>query len=393
MLLLFIISFSFLHCTEESFVSIEPEPFLGARPPMGWNSWNGFGIDINEDIIKTIADLFVSKGLRDVGYRYIVMDDGWHYPERDSQGNLVADPIKFPSGIQSLAQYIHSKGLKLGIYSDAGTNTCQGFPGSLNHEQQDANTFASWEIDYLKYDWCHSEGLIAEQAYSLMRQCLDRTGRSIMFSICEWGENDPWLWAPEIGQLWRTTHDIFDAHLSWVLNLENQIGLEEYAGPGHWNDPDMLIVGIHGDSHLVGSGCTDAEYRSHFSMWCIVAAPLMIGCDLNKVSEFSLETLTNQEAIAINQDPLGIQGYRIQNENGKQIWVKPLTHNNWAVALFNNGLEETDITFEWKDLNLHPSTVVKIRDVWLHKNLGQYSQSFTATVPFHEVVLLKITTL
>ena len=288
---------------------------LALTPPMGWNSWNTFRLNINEDLVKEVADVMVEKGFKDAGYEYVVIDDGWQI-RRDDEGNIIANPDKFPSGIKALADYVHSKGLKFGLYSDAGTLTCGGFPGSQGYEYQDARQYAAWGVDYLKYDWCNTGNQSAPDSYTLMRNALLMADRPIVFSICEWGTTKPWLWARDVGHLWRTTFDIrpcWDcgqrAHSKGVLIenfigftkiLDQQVGLESYAGPGHWNDPDMLEVG-NGD-------LTYDENKAHFSLWCILAAPLMLGNDVRTLKPEIHEILTNKEVIAVNQDPLGRQG-------------------------------------------------------------------------------------
>ena len=283
---------------------------LAETPQMGWNSWNKFATDIHEDLIKATADKMVELGLVDAGYVYLNLDDGWH-GERDEQGFIHEDPVKFPSGIKALADYVHARGIKLGIYSDAGTNTCACYAGSNGHEYQDAFTYASWGIDYLKYDWCYTQDLNPKGAYTTMRSALKRAGRPILFSMCEWGTSKPWEWAADVSHSWRTTGDIGAHFLAdpitydengrprWrslgVLEIiELNEPLRAYAGPGHWNDPDMLEV---------GNGLSDAENRAHFTMWCMMAAPLILGNDLTDMSAETLAVITNRDVIAIDQDP------------------------------------------------------------------------------------------
>src|SRR5919202_887529 len=313
---------------------------LARTPPMGWNSWNRFGCDVSEALIRATADAMVSSGMRDAGYRYVNIDDCWH-GTRDSLGFIRPDPQRFPSGMKALADYVHAKGLRLGIYSDAGWKTCGGRPGSRGHEYQDALTYASWGIDYLKYDWCNTEGLKQEGAYLTMREALAAAGRPIVFSICEWGTSNPWEWAKAVGHLWRTTGDItacFDCvrdHGNWqslgvMQILDKQRGLRAHAGPGHWNDPDMLEV---------GNGMSAAEDRAHFSMWAMLAAPLIAGNDLRSMSRETAEILTNREVIAVDQDSLGVQGfpYSSATSDGVEIWFKPLAGGDWAMAVLNRG--------------------------------------------------------
>ncbi|MEJ2628786.1 MAG: glycoside hydrolase family 27 protein, partial [bacterium] len=294
---------------------------LALTPPMGWNSWNTFAADIDEDLIKETAEALIESGMQAAGYDYIVLDDGWEAMERDEKGNLIPDPEKFPGGMKALGNYLHAQGFKFGIHNCAGTRTCAGYPGGRGHEYQDARTYASWGVDYLKYDWCSHGTADARETYKTMRDALYAAGRPVVFSICEWGNNKPWLWAEEVGHLWRTTGDITDCYdcqavysLGWKHILDMQVGLEKYAGPDHWNDPDMLEVG--------NEGLSVAESRAQFSLWCILAAPLMAGNDVRNMSEEIREILTNSEVIALDQDPLGKQGYLFMKHPGKEIWVK-----------------------------------------------------------------------
>ena len=375
---------------------------LAQTPPLGWNSWNTFGTDINEQLVKDIADKFIELGLKDAGYQYIVLDDGWMAKERDGNGNLVADPEKFPSGMKHLADYIHSKGLKFGLYNCAGSQTCAGYPGSRGHEYQDAQTYASWGVDFLKYDWCNSEKLNAEGAYITMRDALKAAGRPVVFSICEWGDNEPWKWAKDVGHLWRVTGDIINCwdcevgHGSWssngvwkIINMRENI--RKAAGPGHWNDFDMMEV---------GNGMTDAEDRSHFAMWCMLASPLIMGNDLRTASQETLKTLANKEVIAVNQDKLGIQGFRFSNENNMEIWLKPLDNNQWAMTFVNMSDHPVDFTFDWRkhditdDVNgryvdLKKNTF-KIRDLFNHKNLGDTTTNLKAKIGSHDVLMVTL---
>lgn len=374
---------------------------LALTPPMGWNSWNKFGCNINEEIIKKMADAMVSSGMKDAGYQYIIIDDCWQ-GQRDSFGFIQPDPERFPSGMKALADYIHSKGLKFGIYSDAGWNTCGGRPGSRGYEFQDAKKYAEWGVDYLKYDWCYTEGLCAEGAYLTMRNALYAAKRPIVFSICEWGNNKPWLWAKNIGHLWRTTGDItacFDCvvdHGSWkswgimqILDMQN--GLRAYAGPDHWNDPDMLEV---------GNGMSVNEDRAHFSMWCMLAAPLIAGNDLSNMTDETRKILTNKEVIAVNQDSLGIQGFKYFEKDGLEIWFKPLMNDNWAVCFLNRSTKPIDINFQWnnhividslfnKEANFKTS-IYQIRDLWLKKEVGTTEKNFYAVLPSHDVIMLRL---
>ena len=362
---------------------------LAKTPPMGWNSWNKFACNVSEKLIKEMADTMVTSGMRDAGYVYLVIDDCWQI-DRDAQGNIQPDPQRFPSGMKALADYIHAKGLKFGLYSDAGTLTCQKRPGSRGYEFQDARQYAAWGVDYLKYDWCSTSTQNAQASYSIMRDALLKAGRPIVFSMCEWGTAKPWLWAKDVGNLWRTTGDIqdcWDCKRDWggmgvVHILDLQDGLESYAGPGHWNDPDMLEVG--------NGGMTTTEYRSHFSLWCVLASPLMAGNDLRSMPPEIKEILTNREAIAVNQDPLGIQGRRVKRNGDTEIWSRQLADGGRAVVLFNRSAKETGISVSWTDIGYPPHLAASVRDLWAHKDLGKLTGSFAATVPSHGVVMVTI---
>lgn len=375
---------------------------LAPTPPLGWNSWNTFRTDINENLVKEIADKFVELGLKDSGYQYIILDDGWMAKERDANGNLIPDPIKFPSGMKALADYVHSKGLKFGLYNCAGATTCAGYPGSRGHEYQDAHTYASWNIDFLKYDWCNTEKMNAESAYITMRDALYKAGRPVVFSICEWGDNEPWKWAKDVGQLSRVTGDITNCwdceigHGSWsssgiwkIINMRKEI--RKASGPEHWNDFDMMEV---------GNGMTDAEDRSHFAMWSMLASPLIMGNDLRTVSKETIKTLTNKEVIAINQDKLGIQGFRFSNENNMEIWIKPLENDKWAIAFINMSDKAVDFNFDWKKRDIGDDinglfvdmkkNIFKVRDLFNHKNLGDTNSNLKTKIETHDVLLVTL---
>jgi alpha-galactosidase len=361
---------------------------LAQTPPMGWNSWNRFGCDVSENLIKSIADAIVTSGMKDAGYQYVVIDDCWQV-SRDSAGNIVADPQRFPSGMKSLADYVHSKGLKFGIYSDAGTKTCEGRPGSRGHEYQDALQYASWGVDYLKYDWCNTGSEDAHAAYATMSDALKATARPIVFSLCEWGDHKPWLWARDIGNLWRTTGDITDCwdckkqySSGWVQILDQQVGLESYAGPGHWNDPDMLEVG--------NGGMTPNEYRAHFSFWCLLAAPLIAGNDVRSMPPEIHDILTNTEAIAVDQDALGMEGRRVWKNGDLEVWAKQMQDGSRAVILFNRGASDTEITAAWEDLGYPAHISASVRDLWQKRDLGRFTGKFSASVAAHGVVMLRV---
>jgi alpha-galactosidase len=362
---------------------------LALTPPMGWNSWNRFQCNVSEQLIKGAADALVASGMKDAGYQYVVIDDCWQV-SRAADGTIVADAQRFPSGIKALADYVHSKGLKFGIYSDAGTKTCAGRPGSKDHELQDAKTYASWGVDYLKFDWCSTEGQDQREAYQKMSQALRASGRPIVFSLCEWGSSKPWLWAQGVGQLWRSTGDIQDCWdcskewggmgISHIIDLVAE--LHPYAGPGHWNDPDMLEVG--------NGGLTLAENRAHFSLWCLMAAPLMAGNDVAAMKPEIKEILTNPEAIAVDQDPLGVQGRRVRDNGATEVWMKPLADGSRAVILFNRGSETSPIAVEWQDIGLAPGTRAAVRDLWKKEDLATVAGRYEAKVGSHDVAFLKV---
>ncbi len=369
---------------------------LALTPPMGWNSWNKFACNVSEDMIREMADAMVKSGMKDAGYQYVVIDDCWQV-SRDENGNIVADPQRFPSGIKALADYIHSLDLKFGIYSDAGSKTCAGRPGGLGHEYQDALQYAAWGVDYLKYDWCNTTTQDAEASYANIRAALDAAGRPIVLSICEWGKAQPWLWGKEVGgNLWRTTGDIQDrwsGKKEWkpgdccsygvVDIIDAEAELYSYAGPGHWNDPDMLEVG--------NGGMTDVEYRSHFSLWAILAAPLIAGNDLRNMRPEIRDILTNKEVIAINQDPLGMQGRRVSKSGDREVWVKQLKDGRRAVILLNRGPSEQNVVVNWEEIGNPDHLSAAVRDLWQHKELGKFTAKFGATVPSHGVVMVTVT--
>ncbi|XP_023910949.2 alpha-galactosidase isoform X1 [Quercus suber] len=330
---------------------------LALTPPMGWNSWNHFACHIQEELIRETADAMVSTGLAALGYEYINLDDCWAQLKRDSKGNLVSKASTFPSGIKALADYVHSKGLKLGIYSDAGNETCSGqMPGSLGHEEQDANTFASWGVDYLKYDNCHNDGTSPKERYPKMSKALLNSGRPIFFSLCEWGQEDPATWAASIGNSWRTTGDIQDSWESMISRADQNDKWASYAGPGGWNDPDMLEVG--------NGGMTTEEYRAHFSIWALAKAPLLIGCDIRSMDNMTFKLLSNKEVIAVNQDKLGVQGKKVKKDGDLEVWAGPLSDNKVAIILWNRGSSTATVTAYWSDIGLKPETVVSARDLW-----------------------------
>ena len=359
---------------------------LAPTPPMGYMTWNYFGLDIHENDIKTLADAMVETGLRDLGYNYIFIDDGWQ-GGRDNKNNIIADPAKFPSGMKSLVDYVHTKGMKIGIYSDAAPLTCGGYTASLNFEEQDAKSFAAWGFDYLKYDYCGApaDWQTAISRYERMAKALQNSGRDIAFGICEWGDRSPWLWARKAGgHLWRTTADVRDKWKSHapagsaphelhgygagILDiLEINAGLDKYAGPNGWNDPDMLVVGLYGkkgapSTDLGGTGCTDTEYQSQMSLWCLMAAPLMITCDVRNMNEATKRILTNKDIIAIDQDPLGIQAERKLKTDLLQIFVKPLSNGDVALGILNTSDQEQTIEVNPETLGIFNKR--KAKDLW-----------------------------
>lgn len=381
---------------------------IGDRPQMGWSTWNKFQGNISEEIIKGIADAMVASGLSEAGYQYINIDDCWH-GQRDADGFIQCDPKKFPNGMKALADYVHAKGLKLGIYSDCGTGTCAGLPGSLGHEYQDALQYTRWEIDYLKEDWCNTTNINAKGAYQLMSDALRAAGRPIFMSMCEWGGHKPWEWAGEIGHSWRIGPDIWCNFDSTRVHPQGftDIGvmqcirlcepLRRYAGPGHWNDPDMLEV---------GNGMTVNEDRAHFTMWCMMASPLILGNDLRAMSQETKAILMNREMIAVDQDELGVQGLRVATEQGLEFWFKPLTGGDWAMTILNPTKEAVNYDLNWQHFNFIDTEVsrlgthfytqvYKIRDLWTHKDEGLTTLANKVwrklTVPAHDVVSYRLT--
>ncbi|KAG6510032.1 alpha-galactosidase 1-like [Zingiber officinale] len=335
---------------------------LGSTPPMGWNSWNHFSCQINETLIKETADAMVSTGLAKLGYQYVNIDDCWAEYDRDSQGYLVANGRTFPSGIKALADYVHSKGLKLGIYSDAGYRTCSSeMPGSLGYEKKDAETFAAWGIDYLKYDNCNNGDLKPMERYPQMTQAIMSTDRLIFISLCEWGDMHPATWGSKLGNSWRTTDDINDSWESMVSRADQNEVYAEYARPGGWNDPDMLEVG--------NGGMTNDEYIVHFSIWAISKAPLLIGCDVRNMTQETMAILGNKEVIAVNQDPLGVQAKKVRMMGSAEVWAGPLSGYRTVVVLLNRSVFPAQITAHWDDIGIPPHTSVQARNLWKHITL------------------------
>ncbi|HWR37399.1 MAG TPA: glycoside hydrolase family 27 protein [Clostridia bacterium] len=355
---------------------------LAKTPPMGWNSWNKFAGRVDDATVRAIADAMVSSGMKDAGYTYINIDDTWE-AERDANGKIQTNK-KFPD-MKALADYVHSKGLKIGIYSSPGPNTCAGYEGSYGHEEQDAKTYAEWGIDYLKYDWCSARNLYTDDemqaVYQKMGDALLATGRPIVYSLCQYGRADVWKWGPEVGgNLWRTTGDIKDTWESMTRIGFRQNELAPYAAPGHWNDPDMLEIG--------NGQMTDTEYETHMSLWSILASPLLAGNDLRSMSPSTLAILTNRDVIAVNQDKLGKQGQRIWQSGDQEIWLRELHGGEKAIAVFNRGAANADVKVNWADLKLKKPA--KGRDLWLHKDVTFDKDSLVASVPSHGVVMWRV---
>jgi alpha-galactosidase len=348
-------------------------------PPMGWNSWNKFGCNVSDQLVREIADAMISSGMKAAGYQYVNIDDCWQV-SRDAQGNIVADSTRFPSGIKALADYVHSKGLKLGIYTDAGRFTCEHRPGSYEHEAQDINTYAAWGVDYVKIDWCHAEGLDPEVQYAKIRDAFTQASRPMVFSICNWGVKAPWTWGPHTGNLWRTTGDISDHYDRMSVIGFSQNGLGKFAGPGHWNDPDMLEVGNGGMKH--------DEYVTHMSLWALLAAPLLAGNDLRSMDADTKQILMNADVIAVDQDAKGNQAHRVWDEGPLEIWARSLADGGSAVGLFNRGESEFKITLDFKTIGV--TGPVRLRDLWQHQDLGTMNGSYTAAVPKHGALMLRI---
>lgn len=385
---------------------------MAPLPPMGWNSWNFFNCQINERVIRETADAMASNGMREAGYQYVVIDDCWQVG-RDSLGFIVADPEKFPSGIKALADYVHARGLRFGLYTCAGRTTCQNRPGSRGHEFQDAFTYATWGVDFVKADWCHTNGQQAQESYTLLRDAFYAAGRPMVLSICEWGLSRPWEWAAGVGQLWRTTGDIRE---NWdipdakegkcwgggvIINLDMQQGLEQYAGPGHWNDPDMLQVG--------NGSLTEEESRAHFSLWCMLAAPLFAGNDIRNMPESMRAILLHKGLIGINQDPLGRQGYKVRDYGELELYYKPLSDGRMALCLFNRFDFAVELTLSWEDLTIactknrepvslslayenccHVEKNMQVTDVWNNRKLGLASGNLQVELGRHDVLVMQL---
>ncbi len=394
---LFFLAFYCLHVNAQKFEG------LALTPPMGWNSWNTFQTNISEQLVKETADKMVSSGMKDAGYTYLVLDDGWMAMERDSiTGDLVPDPKKFPNGIEPVVAYVHSKGLKFGLYNCAGTKTCAGYPGTRGYEYQDARNYAKWQIDYLKFDWCSTDGQNAKESYTTMSKAIRKAGRPLIFSLCEWGNSKPWEWAANVGQLWRTTGDItaqFDGiktygdwHANGVMTcVDIQDTLSRFAGPDHWNDPDMLEV---------GNGLSQAENRAHFSVWSMMAAPLIAGNDIRKMDAATNAVLINKNVVAIDQDFLGKQGIKYSDKDSLQTWIKPLKNGDWALCFLNRSGVAKPVSFDWKhtmvrykeaDMDLDANAGnYQLMDLWANKVIGTTAKPLTANISSHDVLMLRL---
>jgi len=378
---------------------------LASTPLMGWNSWNSYGHTIDEAAIRKTADAIVSSGLKDCGYEYVVIDDCWSQKSgRDSNGDLVPHPDRFPNGIKPLADHVHDLGLKIGIYSDAADRTCGGHPGSYEFEEQDAQLWASWGIDFLKYDYCNApeDQASAIERYTRMGQALKETEREFLFSLCEWGNRSPHLWGSQAGgHMWRVSGDVFDSWIGvlvaeynwWGVGIDMSIDiaaeLSPYGGPGGWNDLDMLVVGLKGRGKIPGSGMAFVEYQTHMSVWSMACSPLMIGCDVTELDKETATLLMNREVLAVNQDPLGRPARRVKQLAGCDVWTKPLADGSQAVALINRNSTRRDVVVKAGDVGLLDEPKL-VRDLWAQEDVGDFAQEFTKTIQAHQTVLLKI---
>lgn len=389
--------------------TIQTDDMLAMTPPMGWNSWNPFGKNVNEQVIRETADFFVSSGLKDLGFNYIVIDDYWQGTRDSVTGELHCNPERFPSGINALADYVHSKGLKFGIYSDAGTLTCGDQPASYGFEEKDAKLFAEWGVDYLKYDYCYCNDYASENndykeaiaRYKKMGDALRATGRPIVFSICEWGPRSPWLWGKEVGgHLWRISYDVGDkwdeprnehSQIGILTAIDAMVNLERFVQKGGWNDPDMLVIGLKNSGFIKGGGCTDEEYRTQMSMWCMLAAPLMMGCDVRDMSDATKTILMNKDIIAIDQDPLGRQGFRVYRKDGLEVFKKPLSGNRTAIAFLNRNSKAIKETVSLKDIEMESEMKYSVYDVWTHASVNQQAGKLSTDLKSHECQVFLLT--
>jgi alpha-galactosidase len=377
---------------------------LASTPPMGWNSWNTFGHAINETVVRETADALLSTGLKAHGYNYIVIDDCWSIKDRrDGNGDLIPDPEKFPNGMKALADYVHDKGFKLGIYSDAAEKTCAGYPGSLGFEDQDAKLWASWGIDFLKYDYCHAplfDQAIAIERYTRMGEALRNSGREFLYSLCEWGNQAPHLWGRQVGgHMWRVSGDVYD---SWVnlqiqnwqpLGIDTSIDIAQdvhaYGGPGGWNDLDMLVVGLKGKGQIAGVGMSFIEYQTHMSLWVMACSPLMIGCDIRKLDSETASLLMNREVLAVNHDSLGIPAARVKQIGACEVWTKRLSDTSTAVAVINRGSRTEEIKVRARDIGRLDSPKLA-QDLWAGRDIADFKTELPLKVAAHQTILLKV---
>ena len=355
---------------------------VAMTPPMGWNSWNHFACRVTAADVRGAADAIASNGMKEAGYIYVNIDDCWQ-GTRDAQGKIQANE-KF-GDIKALADYVHSRGLRIGIYSSPGPKTCAGYEASYQHEEQDAQTYAAWGIDYLKYDWCSASRVYRPEempaVYTKMHDALVKAGRPIVYSLCQYGLDLVWRWGVSVGgNLWRTTDDISDRYDRMSVIGFDQDGLEPFAGPGHWNDPDMLEVGNGGMSH--------DEYVTHMTLWSLLAAPLLAGNDLSKMTTDTLAILTNHEVIAVDQDQKGVQGRRVAQEGPLEVWAKPLADGSFAVGLFNRGQSQNPVVLNFKDIGM--SGELHVRDLWLGRDVGTFRDRYEAQVPRHGAALIRV---
>jgi alpha-galactosidase len=368
---------------------------VALTPPMGWNSWNHFQCRVSEDVVRAQARAMVTNGMKAAGYRYVNVDDCWQ-ATRDPQGNIRPN-AKFPD-MKGLADYVHSLGLKFGVYSSPGPKTCAGYTGSYQHELQDAKTYASWGVDYLKYDWCSASTVYQpsqmQAVYRKMGDALHSTGRPIVFSLCQYGLEAVWRWGASVGgNLWRTTGDINPSYTRMAYIGFGQNGLEPFAGPGHWNDPDMLEIGNtmsftgrNGRRHMMGLDLD--EDRTQMSLWSILAAPLLAGNDLTHMDPQVLSILTNKDVIAVDQDPKGVQGHRVTQQGPLEVWAKPLADGSVAVGLFNRGAGPEKMAVNFREIGV--SDPAAVRDLWTHQQVESSARSYSAVVPEHGVVMIRV---
>jgi len=353
---------------------------LALTPQMGFNDWNAYGCNVSESLIKATALAMHNDGMQAAGYQYVNIDDCWLTHSRDSTGHLVPDPAKFPDGISGTAAYVHSLGLKLGIYEDAGSATCAGYPGSLGHETTDAQSFASWGVDYLKYDNCNNQGVPGQTRYTAMRDALQATGRPILFSLCSWGQESVWTWGANVGNSWRTTTDINASYSSMLSIFHQNVALASFAGPGHWNDPDMLEV---------GNGMTTTEQQSEFSLWAEMAAPLIAGTNIAAASSQTLGILTDKSVIAVDQDTLGRQATEVSSTGGLDVLAKPLSNGDVAVALFNETGSTATITTTAGAIGKTGAAGYTLTNLWTNTTSSTTS-TISASVPAHATVMYRV---